>query len=184
MHNASFPSPVATPLVALIGGAGFVGTAVAEAFARAGWRIRVACRDLAHAQHLRPLGDVGQIGFVQADVTVPRSLPRVVEGAAAVVNLVGILDEKGQRFDAVHRVGAGYVAAAAAAAGCRAFVHVSAIGADPASASAYGRTKAAGEAAAITAIPGAAIVRPSLIFGPEDSFTNRFAAMMAATSAT
>ena len=85
MHNASFPSPVATPLVALIGGAGFVGTAVAEAFARAGWRIRVACRDLAHAQHLRPLGDVGQIGFVQADVTVPRSLPRVVEGAAAPV---------------------------------------------------------------------------------------------------
>ena len=179
MHITSSSPHSAPPLVALIGGAGFVGTAVVEAFARAGWRIRVACRDLAHAQHLRPFGDVGQIGFVQADVTVPRSLPRAVQGADAVVNLVGILEEKGQRFDTVQGEGAGHVAAAAAAAGCRALVHVSAIGADSASPSAYGRSKAAGEAAVFAAFPGAAIVRPSLVFGPEDTFTNRFAGMMA-----
>lgn len=177
--SAPFVAPLTTPLVALVGGAGFIGTAVAEAFARAGWRIRIACRDLAHAQHLRPLGDVGQIGFVQADVTVPRSLPRAVEGADLVVNLVGILDERTQRFAEVQAEGAGHVARAAAAAGSRGFIHLSAIGADAGGESAYGRTKAAGEAAVLAAFPGAAIVRPSLVFGPEDMLTNRFAGIMA-----
>lgn len=175
--------PIATApgLATLIGGAGFVGTALAEVLARAGWRIRVAGRNPAAAQHLRPLGGLGQIAAVRADLRVPASLGAAMEGADVVVNLVGILDEKGgQSFQAVQAKGAAAAAAAAAAAGVRAFVQVSAIGADAASPSAYGRTKAEGEAGVRAAFPAAAIVRPSLVFGPHDGFTNRFAGLISA----
>jgi NADH dehydrogenase len=174
--------PIATApgLATLIGGAGFVGTALAEVLARAGWRIRVVGRNPSAARHLRPLGAMGQIAAVRADLRVPASLAPAMEGADVVVNLVGILDEKGgQSFQAVQAKGAAAAAAAAAAAGVRAFVQVSAIGADPASPSAYGRTKAEGEAGVRAAFANAAIVRPSLVFGPNDGFTNRFAGLIA-----
>lgn len=180
MQSQASLSPFGPRLAALVGGSGFIGTAVAEAFTRRGWRIRVACRSPQGANHLRLLGDVGQVDVVRADATVPASLPRVVAGADVVINLAGILDEGAQRFANVHVAGAGHVAAAAAAAGAGGLVHLSAIGADAASPAAYGRSKAAGEAAVRAAFPGAAIVRPSLVFGPEDKLTNRFAGMMAA----
>lgn len=168
-------------LVALVGGSGFVGTAAAELFAAAGWRVRAVCRNPDHARHLKPLGDLGQVGAVRGDVRSPASLAAALQGADAVVNLVGILDEKGgQRFADVQARGAGAVAAAAAAAGARAFVQLSAIGADAAGPAAYARTKAAGEAAVRAAFPGAVILRPSLIFGARDGFTNRFAKLIAA----
>jgi len=166
-------------LAALIGGAGFVVTALAEALVRSGWRIRIVGRNPAAARHLLPLGEVGQIAAVRADLRVPASLLPALDGADLVVNLVGILDEKGgQSFAQVQSRGAAAAAQAAAAVGAAAFLQVSAIGADPASPSAYGRTKAEGEAAVRAAIPSAAIVRPSLIFGPDDGFTNRFAGLI------
>lgn len=171
------PSP---GLAVLIGGAGFIGTAVTESLARAGWQLRIASRNPERARRLKPLGDVGQISFARADLRVPASVAAAVRGADVVVNLVGILDEKGgQRFSEIQAQGAGFAAQAAAAAGARAFVQLSAIGADPASPSAYGRTKAQGESAALAAFPLAAIVRPSLVFGAEDGFTNRFASLIA-----
>ncbi len=167
-------------LVTLIGGSGFVGTALAENLARQGWRIRVAVRNPARAMRLKPLGELGQISAVQADIRIPDTIRRAMEGADAAVNLVGILAEKGgQRFADVQAKGAGIAATAAALAGVRAFVQVSAIGADPASPALYGRSKAEGEAAVLAAFPAAAVVRPSLIFGAEDGFTNRFARLMA-----
>jgi NADH dehydrogenase len=176
MQNASTPR-----LAALIGGAGFVGTALAEALARAGWRLRIIGRNPASARHLMPLGDLGQIAAVRADLRIPASLDPALQGADLVVNLVGILDEKGgQSFAQVQAKGAGLAAEAAARAGASAYLHVSAIGADPASPSAYGRTKAEGEAAVRAAFPSAAIVRPSLIFGADDGFTNRFAGLISA----
>jgi NADH dehydrogenase len=174
-------APAPPGLLALIGGSGFIGTALTEVFARAGWRIRLVTRHPARAERLRPLGDVGQIGTARADIRLPASLGPALEGADVVINLVGILDEKsGQRFADVQAEGAGHAATAAAAAGARAFVHLSAIGADQASPSAYGRTKAEGDAAVRAAYPNAAILRPSLVFGPEDGFTNRFAGLIAA----
>lgn len=168
------------PLVAIVGGTGFIGSAVTEAFVNAGWRVRAVCRNPAHARHLKPLGDLGQVGATRADVRVPASLLPALAGADAVVNLVGILDEKGgQGFSEIHAKGAEAVARAAAHLGAQALVHVSAIGADAAGPSAYAISKAAGEAAVRAAYPAAAIVRPSLVFGPEDHFTNRFAAMIA-----
>ncbi|PZU51212.1 MAG: complex I NDUFA9 subunit family protein [Sphingomonas sp.] len=167
-------------LAVLIGGTGFIGTALAETLARSGWLLRIAARDTVAALRLKPLGDVGQIGAICADVRVPESLVAAVRGADVVVNLAGVLDEKGgQGFDAVHVKGAGAVAAAAAQAGVKTLIHLSAIGADPASASAYGRSKAEGEGAVKAAFPSASIVRPSLVFGAEDSFTNRFAGLIA-----
>jgi NADH dehydrogenase len=169
-------------LAVLIGGAGFVGTALTEALARAGWRVRIVSRNPAHALRLKPLGDLGQIDGVRGDLRVPASLAAAFEGADAVVNLVGILDEKGgQKFAEVQARGAANAAQSAAARGISAFVQVSAIGADLASPAAYGRTKAEGEAAVRAALPGAAIVRPSLIFGADDGFTNRFAKLIAST---
>ncbi len=166
-------------LITLVGGTGFVGAALVEHLAHAGWRVRVVSRHPNRAQRLRTLGDVGQISLVQGDVRAPGSILAAMYGADAAVNLVGILDEKGgQHFADVQRGGAGAVAAAAARAGVAALVHVSAIGADAKSDSAYARTKAEGEAAVRAAFAQAAIVRPSLIFGAEDRFTNRFAAMM------
>jgi NADH dehydrogenase len=178
---SSFSSLVQPGLVTLIGGSGFVGRALTEAFARAGWRVRVLCRNPGRAERLRPLGDVGQIAPMRGDIRIPASLLPALEGADAAINLVGILDEKsGQRFADVQAKGAGHAAQAAARQGVRAYVHMSAIGADRASPSAYGRTKGEGEAAVLAAFPGAAILRPSLVFGSEDGFTNRFAGLISA----
>jgi len=164
--------------VTIFGGSGFVGRHVVGALAKRGYRIRVAVRRPDLAGHLKPLGAVGQIHAVQANVRDRASVERAVVDAWAVINLVGILFQSGrQRFDAVHTQGARTIAEAAAAAGSRHLVHMSAIGADPKSPSAYGRSKAAGEANAKAAFPTAAIMRPSIIFGPEDHFFNRFAAM-------
>ncbi len=179
--NIPMQSSASPGLVALVGGAGFIGRALTESYARAGWRVRIVCRNPAHAERLRPLGDVGQIAAVRGDVRVPSSLLAGLAGADAAINLVGILDEKsGQGFAEVQARGAGAAAAAAARQGVRAYVHMSAIGADPASASAYGRTKGEGEAAVRAAFPAAAIVRPSLVFGADDGFTNRFAGLISA----
>lgn len=165
-------------LATVIGGSGFLGRYIVQELARAGWRVRVACRSPQRAGFLRPLGEVGQIQLVAADLARPQTLAPAVAGATAVINLPGILAPSGsQTFEAVHADGAGHAARAAAAAGVGAFVHVSAIGADPASPSAYGRSKAAGEAQVRAAFPAATILRPSLVFGPEDGFLNRFAAM-------
>jgi NADH dehydrogenase len=147
-----------------------------RALARAGWRVRVATRRPDLAFHLQPLGKVGQVQAVQANVRAPASVAAALRGADAVVNLVGVLTESGrQRFDAVHAFGARAIARAARDAGIGALVHVSAIGADKASPSAYARSKAEGEAAVLEAMPSAVVLRPSIVFGPEDQFFNRFA---------
>ncbi|EQB02427.1 3-beta-hydroxy-delta(5)-steroid dehydrogenase [Sphingobium baderi LL03] len=159
-------------LVTLFGGGGFLGRQVAQALLERGARVRVAQRDLAGAMRIKPLGGLGQTQFVVADIRKPKSVALAVAGSDIVINLVGILTGD---FDAVHRQGAANVAKAAADAGVKALVHVSAIGADAQSPSAYGRSKAAGEAAVKAAFPNATIIRPSIIFGPEDQFLNRFA---------
>jgi len=165
-------------LVTVYGGSGFLGRHVVRAIARTGARMRIAVRRPELAGHLQPLGGVGQIVPVQANVRFPDSLLAAAEDADAVVNLVGILFATGkQTFKAVQDEGARHVAEAAKAAGTRALVHVSAIGADPNSKSIYARTKAAGEAAVTETFPGAVIFRPSVVFGPEDEFFNRFAAL-------
>lgn len=165
-------------LVTVFGGSGFVGSQVVRALARAGHRVRVAVRQPGRAYDLLLLGDVGQIQVVQANIRDPDSVARAVEGAQACVNLVGVLYESGrQKFASLHAEGAGNVALAARAAGISRMVQVSSIGADPGSPSAYARTKAAGEAAVREALPQAVILRPSIVFGPEDDFFNRFAAM-------
>jgi uncharacterized protein YbjT (DUF2867 family) len=171
------PEP-ARALATVFGGSGFIGRYVVGALARLGWRVRVGVRQPHLANHLQPLGDVGQIMPVQANVRYPDSLAAACYGADAVVNLVGILYSAGaQKFDAVHAAGAAAVAEAARQAGARRFVHISAIGADPESAAEYARSKAEGEARAREAWGETVIVRPSIVFGPEDSFFNRFAAM-------
>ena len=162
-------------LVTLFGGGGFLGRYVAQELLEAGVRLRIAERNPSNAMHIRPLGGLGQVQMVAADVTRPATLARAVEGADAVINLVGIL--KGA-FYKVHVEGAGNVARATAAAGANALVHISAIGADPGSDSEYGRTKGQGEEAVKAAFPGAAVIRPSILFGPEDQFTNRFAQLI------
>jgi len=162
-------------LVTLIGGGGFLGRYVAQALLEGGARVRIAQRDPRRAFFLKPLGGLGQTQFVAADLARPDSIAHAVTGADAVVNLVGIL--KGN-FQKVQVEGARTVAKAAAQAGVGALVHVSAIGADPASDSAYGRSKGEGEAAVRTAFPGATILRPSIMFGREDQFVNRFAEMI------
>jgi NADH dehydrogenase len=165
-------------LVTVFGGSGFVGRHVVRALARDGWRVRVACRRPDLAFHLQPLGDPGQVMAVQANVRQPETVAAALRGAEAVVNLVGILAETGaQKFASVQAAGARAVAEAAKAAGIANLVHISAIGADPRSSSAYGRSKAEGEAAVLAAVPTGVILRPSVIFGPEDDFFNRFATM-------
>ena len=164
-------------LITVFGGSGFLGRHLVRALARRHYRIRVAVRRPELAGHLQPLGRVGQIHPVQANVRHPESVAAAVRGADVVVNLVGILFERGrQRFDAVQSYGAEQVALAASAHGAR-MVHVSAIGADEHSASGYARAKAEGEKAVLAARPDAVIVRPSIMFGPEDDFFNKFAAL-------
>ena len=166
-----------TNLVTIFGGSGFLGRHTVRALARAGWRIRVATRHPARGFFLRPLGTVGQIDFVKCDVADADNVAAAVMGANAVINLTGILFQKGQTFEDVQAEGAANIAKAAAAAGVRALVHVSAIGADAQSGSEYATTKAQGEQAVRTAFPDAVILRPSIIFGPEDGFFNKFAGM-------
>lgn len=165
-------------VVTVFGGSGFLGRHVVGRLSREGAIVRVAGRDPEHALFLKPLGDVGQIVPWRADITDAASLERVLAGATAAVNLVGILFERGRRtFARVHADGAGNVARAAAAAGVKRLVHVSALGADVDSESDYARSKAEGEARVRAAFPKAAILRPSVVFGPEDDFFNRFAAL-------
>ena len=164
-------------LVTVFGGSGFVGRNVVHALCKRDYRIRVAVRRPELAGHLQPLGKVGQIHAVQANLRYPASVEAAMRGSHAAINLVGILAESGaQTFDAVQGLGAGTVAKAASAIGAR-MVHVSAIGADENSLSSYARAKAAGEKAVLAAAPTATILRPSVVFGPEDQFTNRFAAL-------
>jgi len=164
----------AEELVTIFGGGGFVGRYVCEMLLKSGVRLRVAQRNPREAHFLQPLGQVGQIGFVAADITRPKTVAPAVEGASAVINLVGIL--KGN-FKAVHVDGARAVAEAARDGCAKALVQVSAIGADRSSESRYAATKGEGEAAVRSAFPNATIIRPSLVFGPEDNLTNRFAAL-------
>jgi uncharacterized protein YbjT (DUF2867 family) len=164
-------------LVTVFGGSGFIGRSVVRALAKRDYRIRVAVRRPELAGYLQPLGRVGQIHAVQANLRYPSSVEAAMRDSHVAINLVGILAESGaQTFDAVQASGAEAVAKAAAAASAR-MVHVSAIGADENSPSRYARAKAAGEMAVFSAIPSATIMRPSIVFGPEDQFTNRFAAL-------
>lgn len=166
-------------LYTVFGGSGFLGRHVVQRLAAQGHRVRVAVRRPDLANFLKPLGHIGQIQLVPVNVRDPGSVARAVAGSTAVVNLVGILAESGQqKFDAVHVEGAANVARAAAEAGCRAMVHVSAIGADAQSQAGYARTKALGEARVREAFPNATILRPSVMFGPEDGFLNRFAGLI------
>ena len=162
------------PLVTVLGGGGFIGRYVCEALLRSGARLRVAQRDPRRAWFLQPLGSVGQVSVTAADMRRPATIERAVEGADAVINLVGAFDGD---LDAVHVSGPRHAAAAALATGASAFVHLSAIVADPKSTSRYGRTKGEGEAAVRKAFPNATILRPSLVFGAEDQLTNRFAGL-------
>jgi len=164
-------------LVTVFGGSGFLGRHVVRALAKREYRIRVAVRRPELAGHLQPLGRVGQIHAVQANLRYPVSVEAAMRDAHVAVNLVGILTQSGaQTFDAVQAKGAEAVAKAAAAASAQ-MVHVSAIGADEQSPSQYARSKAAGEQAVLAAVPSATIMRPSVVFGPEDEFANRFAAL-------
>ena len=165
-------------LVTVFGGSGFIGAQAVRQLAKAGWRIRVAVRNPAKAYAMRLHGDVGQIDIVQANIRNEPSLRRALSGATAAVNLVGVLRETGrQGFQALQAMGAQKVAAAAKAEGVARLVQMSAIGADATSPSQSARTKAEGEAAAREIDPDAVIVRPSIVFGPEDDFFNRFAGM-------
>ncbi len=161
-------------LVTIFGGGGFLGRYVAQAILAQGARVRVACRNPAGAMHIKPLGNLGQVQLIAADVRKVASVERAVAGADAVVNLVGSF----ANMDAVQNVGAGNIAKAAAAAGVVSLVHISAIGADADSDAEYGRSKAAGEAAVRAAFPSATILRPSIVFGREDQFINRFAGLI------
>jgi NADH dehydrogenase len=162
-------------LVTIFGGSGFLGNHVTQAIARLGYRVRVAIRRPDLAGEVRMFGAQGRVQPVQANVRNAESVRRAVAGAEIVINLSGTMHESGrQRFMAVHATGAGHVAAAAAAVGARALVHVSALGADPQSPSAYARSKALGEAEVLKAFPRAVILRPSLLFGRDDSFFNLF----------
>jgi uncharacterized protein YbjT (DUF2867 family) len=164
-------------LVTVFGGSGFLGRSVVRALCKRDYRVRVAVRRPELTGYLQPLGRVGQIHAVQANLRYPASVEAAMRDSDVAINLVGILAQSGaQTFDAVQAAGAGALAKAAAAAGAR-MVHVSAIGADEDSVSHYARSKAAGEKAVLAAVPSATIFRPSVVFGPEDQFTNRFAGL-------
>ncbi|MGL4395972.1 MAG: complex I NDUFA9 subunit family protein [Hyphomicrobium sp.] len=170
----------ASGLVTIFGGAGFIGRHTVAALARRGMRVRAAGRRPDLAGYLQPMGAVGQIHAVQANLRYPESVARAVSGADAVINAVGILAPSGkQTFDSVHVDGARAVAKAAREAGVQRFVHISAIGADAHASAYYARSKAFGERAVLEEFPAAIIIRPSIVFGPEDDFYNRFGAMAA-----
>lgn len=165
-------------IVTVFGGSGFIGRHLVRRLAAQGWRVRVAVRDPEAAHFLKPLGGVGQIVPWAADICRPETVAHALDGASAAVNLVGILYESGRRtFARIHVEGAGTVAAEAAKAGVGRLVHVSAIGADPDAEADYAASKGKGEAAVRAAFPKATILRPSVVFGPEDDFFNKFAAM-------
>jgi NADH dehydrogenase len=165
-------------LVTVFGGSGFIGTQAVRQLAKAGWRIRVAVRNPNLAYRMRMLGDVGQIDLVQANIRNRASVARALDGATAAVNLVGVLYETGrQGFQAIHAMGARTVAEAARAQGVSRLVQMSALGADAGSSAKYARTKAEGEVAARAVYADAVVIRPSIVFGPDDHFFNRFAAM-------
>jgi uncharacterized protein YbjT (DUF2867 family) len=161
-------------LVTVFGGSGFLGRYVCQALLAAGARLRVTGQSTTSGLHIKPLGNLGQVQLLAADVRKPASVARAADGADMVVNLVGSFAD----MDAVQHIGARNVATAAKKAKCSALVHISAIGSDPDSAARYGRSKAAGEAAVKAAFPSAVILRPSIIFGREDAFINRFAGMI------
>lgn len=166
------------PIVTVFGGSGFVGRYVSQRMAKEGWRVRVAVRRPNEALFVRPYGVVGQVEPIQANIRDEASTRRAIAGSSAVINCVGILIEDGkQGFEAVQAEGAERIARIAAEEGVPRLVHISAIGADPESESLYARSKAAGEAAVRAAFPGAVILRPSVVFGVEDQFFNRFASM-------
>jgi NADH dehydrogenase len=160
--------------VTVFGGGGFIGRYVCEALFKRGVRVRIASRDPRNAYFIQPLAQVGQFGFEKADLTSLESVRHALRGASAAINLCGVF---GRRMQAVHVDGARNFAEAAREAGIKSLVHVSAIGADPQSPSDYGRTKGEGEAAVRKVFPAATIIRPSLVFGPEDDLTNRFAGL-------
>jgi len=165
-------------LATVYGGSGFVGRHTVRALAKRGWRVRAAVRRPDLAGHLQPMGNVGQIHAVQANLRYADSVLRAAEGADVVINAVGVLASVGkQSFAAVHVEGARAVAKAAREAGARRLVHISAIGADAGASAKYARSKAEGEQAVLREFPEAIILRPSIVFGPEDDFFNKFAAM-------
>lgn len=165
-------------MITVFGASGFIGRYVVRALAKAGYRVRAATRRPHLAHELRPMGVVGQIQLIQANLRDPDSIARAVDGADGVINLVGVLYEDGrQNFESLQARGAGLVAQAARDAGIENLIHISAIGADADSDSKYARTKALGERAVREAIPGATILRPSIVFGAEDEFFNKFADM-------
>lgn len=167
-----------TGLVTIFGGSGFLGRYIAARMAKQGWRVRVAVRRPNEAIYVRTYGTVGQVEPVLANIRDEESTRQAIAGADVVVNCVGVLQETShQKFDAVHVDGAARIARLAAEAGVNQLVHMSAIGADATSSSNYARTKAEGEAAVVAEFPGAVILRPSVVFGPEDEFFNRFARM-------
>jgi uncharacterized protein YbjT (DUF2867 family) len=161
-------------LITIFGGGGFLGRYVAQTLLGQGARVRVACRNANSANYIKPLGNLGQVQLMEADVRKPASVARAVMDADAVVNLVGSFAD----MNAVQNIGAGVVAKAAADAGVKALVHISAIGADAHSNAEYGQSKAGGEAAVHAAFPSAVILRPSIVFGREDQFINRFAGLI------
>lgn len=165
-------------LVTVFGGSGFIGSQVVRALARRGWRVRVAVRNATRGAALRMAGDVGQVQVVRCDITDKAAVAQAVQGADAVINLVGILFETGGRkFQTLHVEGATNVAEAAKAAGAKRLTHISALGADANGKADYARTKGQAEAAVRAAFPGAVVIRPSIVFGSGDNFLNRFAAM-------
>jgi NADH dehydrogenase len=167
-------------LITLIGGSGFIGRHLVRRLAAQGYRIRIGVRRPEKAKFLQPLGDVGQIVPVQVNVRDDTSVLAAINGAWGVVNLVGVLRNSGrQTFDAIHAGGPGRIGRLAKLGGVQRLIQVSALGADAESISSYARSKAAGEAALKAELPSATIIRPSLVFGPEDQFFNRFAAMAA-----
>jgi uncharacterized protein YbjT (DUF2867 family) len=165
-------------LVTVFGASGFIGRNIVRELAKCGARVNAVCRDVEKAKFLKPMGVVGQVTPMRADVTDPASIERAVRGASVVVSLVGILYPSGRNtFDAVQATAPGLIAKAATDAGVETMVHISAIGADAASTSAYARSKAAGEAAVRDGFADATVLRPSVVFGPNDNFFNQFASL-------
>ena len=176
------PTRTSGKLVTIVGGSGFIGRHLVQRLAREGWRIRVAVRRPNEVPEMRVGGDVGQIQIVQANARYPESLIKAVEGSDVVINLAGLRYQVGkQKFRAVHVEGARNVAEAAAKVGATKFVHLSALAADASASSLYAQTKAEGEDEVRAAFPGATILRPSMVFGPDDMFLNTIATLVRMT---